>query len=112
MICKDYSTQPASLMTMTAISFIASNIMNIVVSFNESEVWLSGATNLYTISATTTARLLANTTGLQYNLNSAAPTHLILKVASMPNKVAFQLPANNVVSASTNYPLQNPNITL
>ena len=72
---------------------------------------MSGATNLYTITSSTT-RLLINGTGLQYNLNSAAPTHLILKVASMPNQVSFVLPANYVVSSSTNYPLQNPNITL
>jgi hypothetical protein len=73
---------------------------------------MSGATNLYTVAATTSARLLANSTGLQYNLETAAPNRLILKVASMPNQVTFQLPANNVLSSSTNYPLQNPNITL
>ena len=30
----------------------------------------------------------------------------------MPNKVAFSLPANYIVSTSTNYPLQTPNISL
>jgi hypothetical protein len=111
MVCKNFSTDPpVSLMAMTAISFIASNIMNVVVSFNESELWQSGATDLYTLQIST-ARLLAST-GLQYNMNSGDQKHLIMKVASLPNKVSFNLPAQYVVSAATSYPLQNPNITV
>ena len=57
-----------------------------------------------------TSRLLQ--TAIQYNMDSANQKHLILKVASLPNKVAFSLPAHNVLSSSTSYPLQTPNITL
>ena len=110
MVCTNFSiTPPISLMGMSAISFIAGNIMNIVVSFNESETWQSGATNLYSMTAST-SRLLA--TSIQYNMDSTNQKHLILKVASLPNKVSFSLPAHNVISTSTNYPLQTPNITL
>ena len=45
-------------------------------------------------------------------MDSANQKHLILKVASLPNKVSFSLPAQNVISSATNYPLQTPNITL
>ena len=97
-------------MTMTAISFIQSNIIHIVVSFNETSTWLRASTDLYTLTSTTSSRLL--TTGIQYNMDTSNPTLLILKVTDVPNKVEFSLPAHNLVSSSTKYPLQNPNITL
>ena len=65
---------------------------------------------MYTLTSAT-SRLLT-TTGLQYNMDSDNLKHLILKVNTMPNKINFMLPAHNLVSSETNYPLQTPNITL
>ncbi len=87
MVCQNFSSNPPiSLMGMTAISFIKSNIMNIVVSFNESTTWMSGATNLYLLSSTSAAssRLLA-ASSIQYNMDSGDMTNLILKVSDLPN---------------------------
>lgn len=114
MICRNFSdAPPTSLMGMTALIFVKSNILNIVVSFNESVTWLGGGTTPYTLS-TTTGRLLATgiSSQLNYSLNSGDPTNLILKVASMPNQINFYLPANYLVSSVSGYPLQNPNTTL
>lgn len=114
MICRNFSdSPPTSLMAMTALVFIKSNILNIVVSFNETVTWLGGGITPYTISSTTGRLLLSGISSqLNYCLNSGDPTNLILKVASIPSQVNFYLPANYLVSSASNYPLQNPNITL
>ena len=114
MTCRNFSdSPPTSLMTMTALVFIKSNILNVVVSFNETVTWLGGGTTPYTFSAATSRLLVTGISSqLNYSLSSGDPTNLILKVASIPNQVGFYLPANYLVSSVSNYPLQNPNITI
>jgi hypothetical protein len=113
MICRNFSdSPPTSLMNMAALVFIKSNILNIVVSFNESVTWLAGGTTPYSLSTTGRLLLTGISSQLNYSLNSGDPTSLIVKVASIPSQVSFYLPANYLVSSVSNYPLQNPNITL
>ncbi len=77
MICQNYGTvAPISLMSMTAISFVKSNIIHIVVSFNESATFLTGATDIYILTDTTetaTSRLLTSSR-ITYNMDSSNPT--------------------------------------
>ena len=112
MSCKNFSdSPPASLMGMVALVFIKSNIINIVVSFNESVTWLGGGTAPYTLSSTSITTI-GSSNRLNYSLNSGDPTNIILKVVSVPAQIGFFLPANYLISSITNYPLQNPNMTL
>lgn len=57
MVCTNYSTTPISLMSMSVISFIKSSVMNLVVIFNESSIWLNSSSNVYEI--TTVSRRLS-----------------------------------------------------
>jgi hypothetical protein len=98
-------------MGMTALVFIKSNIINIVVSFNESVTWLGGGTAPYTLTPANVVTT-GNSTQLNYSLNSGDPTNIILKVVAVPAQVGLFLPANYLISSVTSYPLQNPNITL
>jgi len=111
MVCYNFSAvPPISLMGMTPIAFIKSSIVNIVLEFNESVIWQSTSTKMYTLSSVT-GRLLS-TTSLAYNIDGSDPTTLILRVTSMPISVAIDLPAYNLISGVTSYPLQTPNMSV
>lgn len=97
-------------MAMSVISFIESSVLNLVVSFNESEIWLNSNSSIY--SLTSTSRLLASDSKLSYTLQTSDPKTLLLRVTSMPSSVALRLPAHNLVSSSSGYPLQTPNVTV
>jgi len=114
MVCQNFSdSPPTSLMGMSALVFIKSNILNIVVSFNESVTWLGGGLTPYTLASTLSNSLATGSASyLNYSLNSGDQTNLILKVVSVPTQISFFLPANYLKSSITNYSLQNPNITL
>ena len=110
MVCTNFSVTPTSLMAMSVISFIESSVLNLVVSFNESEIWLNSNSSIY--SLTSTSRLLASDSKLSYTLQTSDPKTLLLRVTSMPSSVALRLPAQNLVSGSSGYPLQTPNVTV
>jgi hypothetical protein len=109
MVCQNYSSPPASLMAMTVISFIRSSVVTLAISFNESEVWLNSNSSIYAIA--TPSRLLY-TSALAYTLDVNDPTTILFRVTTTPTEVALTLPAQNVISSSSGYPLQTPNVSV
>jgi hypothetical protein len=47
-----------------------------------------------------------------YTLDISDPTELQLNLSTLPTRFNLTLPAYMVKSASTNYPLQNPTMTI
>lgn len=109
MVCQNYSSPPASLMSIKIISFIKSSVVTLAISFNESEVWLNSNSSIYSVA--TPSRLLY-TSSLAYTLDVNDPTTILFRVTTIPTEVTITLPAQNVISASSGYPLQTPNITV
>lgn len=98
---------------MSAISYIKSSVVMIYVSFNESEIWLNSSTSIYTIISQYRLLITASQKQtLNYTFSVNDPTTLLLRVTSIPSSILLMLPAYNLVSAASSYPLQNSNITL
>jgi hypothetical protein len=97
-------------MAMTVIGFIKSSVVNLVVSFNESEIWLNSNSTIYGIATTGYRRLY--TSSLTYTLDVNDPTTLLFRVTTLPTTITLNLPAQNVISASSGYPLQTPNVSV
>lgn len=112
MICTNFTTKPSSLMGISVISFIKSSVINLVVSFNETETWLNSNSSVYSLSIE--GRLLATSSGSSflYTLNTDSPKLLLLRVASTPSELSLNLPAHNVISSVSSYPLQTPNASV
>jgi hypothetical protein len=110
MICQNFSSVPTSLMAMTVISFVRSSVVNLVVVFNESEIWQNFNSTIYTIATSNSRRLYSST--LAYTLNTNDPTTLLFRVTAIPTSIILRLPAQNVISSNSGYPLQTPNITV
>lgn len=72
-------------------------------------MWLNSNSSIYTIA--TPSRLLYSSS-LAYTLDVNDPTTILFRVTTMPTEVILTLPAQNVISASSGYPLQTPNITV
>ena len=108
MVCTSWATPPVSLMAMSAISFTKSSEVYIVISFNESVSWSENSESLYTFTINSRRLLIASTVPYQ----QLSEQLLKLRVESLPHSASLYLPAHYLVSAETNYPLQNPTITV
>jgi hypothetical protein len=74
-------------------------------------IWLNSNSTIYGLF-TDGRRLVTGSSNLLYTLDPNDPTTLLLRVASLPISVLLNLPAQNVISATSGYPLQTPNVTV
>ena len=93
---------------MSVISFVQESEVRIYISFNESVNWVEQSEDMYVFTVAQ-RRLLATST-LSYRQESV--NELVLHVQDIPPTGTLSLPAYYLTSSSTNYPLQNPSITV